>query len=240
MNPPYPSPSGYPPAARRRGPGCFAVGCMIVVGLGVLFVLALGGTGFYLYRTVRPFVSTAPTPVRIYPATEAQYSAVLEKWRVFGNTLATDHAATLQLSADDLNTLIARAPEAQGLRGSTSVSLANNEIALAGNFPLPAGTNRPPGQPVYYFTGKLYFSVSFDNGELNLDFHKIETLDGKPAPALLEAVVEHPNFSRAFNRSFNDSLRGKMDRNPGATEFLDKVRSLGIRNNQLVLTAADR
>ena len=239
MNAPYSAP-GYPGPARRQGPGCFARGCITVVILFVCGVFLLGGFGWYAYATMAPFFSIRPVPIRSYPANSAQYSGLLDRFRVFLATLDAQHAATIAYSAEDLNDLVACAPSAWDLRGKVYFSIANDELISELSFVLPVNRNGPPNQPVYCFNGKAHTSVSFADGEWTFGFHDLETLDGKPAPALLAVLVKSAGFGRGFNASLNDTFHRKINENPSTAEFIGKIRSIGIAQNRLVITAAER
>ena len=245
MNPPPFPPSGYspgpgyPPPARRQGLGCFAVGCIVMVAVCLLLIGGVGGLGWYAYRVVRPFVGTRPVAIRIYPATAAQYSGVVDRFHTFLAALDATHRATLVLTADDLNTLVARAPEEAALRGRAYFSIVNNQLVCEASFPLRSRQNGLAGPQVYYVSGCLYLSASFADGEFTFVSNRLDTVDGKPAPALLTALVENPSFSRGFTQSVNDGFRKKLDQNPAASAFVAKIRSINIQDNRIVITAAD-
>ena len=240
QTPGYPPPSGYSGPARRQGLGCFACGCITVAVLFACGVLLLGGITWYSYATMAPFFSTRPVAIRSYPANNAQYSALLDRFRVFLTTLDAQHAATIAYSADELNDLVACAPSARDMRGKVYFSIANDELISEMSFELPLSKNEVPNQPAYYFNGKAHTSVSFAGGQWTFVFHDLETLDGKPAPALLSLLVRSGSFGRGFNASLNGTFHDKINQNPSTAEFIDKIRSIGIVQNRIVINAAER
>ena len=238
--PGYPPPPGYAGPVRRQGLGCFARGCITVVILFACGVLLLGGCTWYAYAAMAPFFSTRPVAIRSYPANSAQYSGLLDRFRVFLATLDAQHAAAIAYSADELNDLVACAPSARDLRGKVYFAIANDELISEMSFELPLSKNEVPNQPAYYFNGKVHTSVSFAAGEWTFVFHDLETLDGKPAPALLSLLVKSGSFARGFNANLNGTFQAKINQNPSTAEFIGKIRSVGIVRNRVVINAAER
>ncbi len=236
--PGQPYPPGYPPP--RRGMGCFARGCL--AAFLVLFVVGLLGVagGWYIYRSVRPFVSTEPVAVRTFPATNAQYEDVQRRIDTFQTNLANLRAATLELSADDLNVFVARSPAYATARGRIYLSMTDDLLGIECSVPVSGKEVRAGNSgTTYYFNGKLTCDFSYANGDFAIAARKMETLDGEPAPAFIAAVVANPEFNRSLSRSFNEGFHSSLHRNPAGEAFMAKVISMRIKNNHLVITAGD-
>src|SRR4029453_4419485 len=121
----------------RRGLGCFARGCLILVVFGVVLALAcLGGlysglqrhsaivhSIFWLAKTLS--VSETPAPVPPVAALTEQIQATGERWRDFKQKARAGQPAQIELTADDLNTLIAANRDA---RWKVFVSIAGNRL----------------------------------------------------------------------------------------------------------------
>ena len=98
--------------------GCFAKGCLIVIAAGVLVFFMVGGVSWYVARNVMPFLGPDPgKAIRVFPATDEQYQAVQNKLAPFVQAVNAGHAATVSLTADDINILVAREPQLADLRG---------------------------------------------------------------------------------------------------------------------------
>ena len=171
MNEPYaPMPGysnqpGYPPPP-RQGLGCFAKGCITLVIVVMLLGVLLGGVGWYVSRNVMAFVSPTPVPIRTFNATDAQYQDVIGRYTAFIEALNAGRAATLSLSADDLNTLIARDPGFKDVRGKLYFDIKDGNLVAETSFPIPDNDNafrsrRQRG----YFNGRAYlFGVVLQTG----------------------------------------------------------------------------
>ena len=155
--------------------------------------------------------------------------------------LSTGQAATLALSADDLNILIARASSAGKAHTKLYFAIVDNQMAIDSSFPL-SGESRggSSSDKAFYFSGKLFCDLSFANGEFAIVGRKLETIDGQPASAFLTAIFTSPAFNQSVSRSFNDGFHHALRQNPAGEEFLTKVRTIAVQNNRVVITAADR
>ena len=238
MNTPYPPTPGFAPPPRRQGLGCVATGCLVVVLFLVVVAVLFGVGGWYLYHSVQPFLGRQPVAVQVSQAPPAQYNALVGRFQTFMTAVAHKQAATLKLSADDLNTAIAYAPDAGNLRGRVHLDIVNNELVVDCSYPLSSDSAR--GQPIY-LNGRVRSAVSYSSGEFNFLIRKLEKLDGKPTPSLVTALIDNPNFSRSFsngfNESFNRSLQEHLDRNSAAAGIIDRIRTIIVQDNQIVLSA---
>ena len=103
----------------RKGLGCFARGCLILVVFGVVLALAcLGGLYWGLQRhsaivhgvfwlAKTHSISEAPAPVPEFAASEEQIQGTQERWQDFKQKARAGQPAEIELTADDLNSLIA-------------------------------------------------------------------------------------------------------------------------------------
>src|SRR6266478_6847374 len=106
-----------PPPKRRLG--CFARGCLILVVFAIVLAIAcLAGLywGFQRHSAiVHSFywlaktnsIAETPAPVPEFAASDEQIQAVQERWRDFEQKTRAGQPAEIQLTADDINNLIA-------------------------------------------------------------------------------------------------------------------------------------
>src|SRR5262245_38104826 len=94
------------PQPKRRG--CFFWGCLSV---GILMVLLLGTmvAGFFFLRN--RFTSPESKPVPVYQSKPGQYEEVKARLQKFEEAAKAERPAQLELSADDLNTLLSSDPK---------------------------------------------------------------------------------------------------------------------------------
>lgn len=148
------------PPPRRKGLGCFARGCLTLSIFGIVLAIA-GFAGLYwgLHRNSALFygsywlaktrsLAQAPTPVPEFNASEQQIQLVQERWQDFEQKTRAGQAAEIELSADDINALIATTEDA---RGKVFVSIDGNQLRLQASVPIGGFL----GRPGYYFNGEV-------------------------------------------------------------------------------------
>src|SRR5215475_1205998 len=123
----------------RKGLGCFGRGCLIL--LVFVIVLAIAGFagmywglhrhsalfyGSYWMAKTRSFAE-APTPVPEFNVSDQQIQLVQERWQEFEQKTRAGQSAEIELSADDINALIATT---EGARGKVFTSIDEHQLRL--------------------------------------------------------------------------------------------------------------
>ena len=171
---------------RRKGLGCFARGCLILLIFAVVLAIA-GFAGLYwgLHRNSALFygsywlaktrsLAEAPTPVPVFNPSDQQIQLVQERWQDFEQKTRAGQAAEIELSADDINALIATGEYA---RGKVFVSIDGNQLRLQASVPIGGFL----GRPGYYFNGEVIIELE---GAQSLDdprFRRI-TINAQQVP----------------------------------------------------------
>ena len=171
---------------RRKGLGCFARGCLILLVFAIVLAIA-GFAGLYwgLRRNSALFygsywlaktrsLAQAPTPVPEFNASDQQIQLIQERWQDFEQKTRAGQAAEIELSADDINALIATSED---VRGKVFVSIDGNQLRLQVSVPIGGVL----GRPGYYFNGDVIIEV---NGAQSLGsprFSRI-TINGEQVP----------------------------------------------------------
>jgi hypothetical protein len=118
----------------RRGMGCFGKGCLI---LGVFFFLLglafICGTWIAMRYVRAEYFPAERVQLPVSPATEDEQEAVRARWNAFERTSRAHKPAKIELTADDLNALIASEPK---LRGNAFVTIDKNVARLRLSVPL--------------------------------------------------------------------------------------------------------
>jgi hypothetical protein len=160
----------------RKGMGCFARGCLILVVFAIVLAIACFA-GLYwgfqrnsailhgIYWLAKTHsLAEAPAPVPEFPASDKQIQAVQERWRDFEQQKRAGQPAEIELTADDLNSLIAAIREA---RWKAFVSMEENRLRVQASVPLGEFF----GRSRYYFNGdttiQLNGAESLENPQLN-------------------------------------------------------------------------
>jgi hypothetical protein len=216
---------------QKQGMGCFAKGCLTLFVLLSLLGVIVGIMVYTGYRKIAGYIADKPANIRVYPATDAQYNALTQKMTPFALAIQTNQASTLELSADEMNTLIARDPNFAHLRGKTYLTIENNELGADMSFPIDddAKSGRAATK---YFNGHVVLGVSVEDGRAELLPKRVEA-NGQPLPGWLTKIFANKDFMTSFNQSFNESFQ----KNPKVRDLMQHLRSVRIENNRFVLTS---
>lgn len=118
----------------QRGLGCFAKGCLILVVFFVLLGLAfVGGTYFAAKYLRTEYFSMHHERLPASQAPVEEEEAVRARWDAFERSARAHEPARIELSADDLNALIASEPK---LGGNAYVTIEDNTAHLQLSMPL--------------------------------------------------------------------------------------------------------
>jgi hypothetical protein len=171
---------------RRKGQGCFARGCLIGSIFAIVLAIAcFAGMYWGLYRHSALFygsywlakthsIAEAPTPVPEFSGSDQQVQRVLERWQEFEQKTRAGQPAEIELSADDINALIATT---EGVRRKVFASIEGDQLHLQTSVPIGEFL----GRPGYYFNGDVMVEL---RGAQSLDspqFSRI-TINGEQVP----------------------------------------------------------
>ena len=161
---------------RRTGSGCFARGCLIVLVFAIVLAIAcFAGVYWGLQRhsaiahgiywlAKTHSIGDAPAPIPESDVSEEQIRTIRERWQDFEQKTRAGQAAEIELTADDINALIASNRHA---RGKAFVSIDGNQLRLQMSAPL----GEILGRPGYYINGDITIELrgaeSLDNPQLS-------------------------------------------------------------------------
>jgi hypothetical protein len=171
---------------RRKGMGCFARGCLILLVFAIVLVIAcFAGMYWGLHRHSALFygsywlaktrsIAQAPTPVPEFSAAERQVQNIRERWQEFEQKTRAGQPAAIELSADDINALVQEGDET---RGKVFASIEGNQLRLQTSVPIGGFL----GRPGYYFNGDVTIEL---NGTQLLDNPQLSriTINGEQVP----------------------------------------------------------
>ena len=171
---------------RRKGLGCVARGCLILLIFAVVLAIAcFAGMYWGLHRHSALFygsywlaktrsIAEAPTPVPEFNASNQQIERVQERWQDFEQKVRAGQAAEIELSADDINALIATT---EGVRGKVFASIDGNQLRLQASAPIGGFL----GRPGYYFNGEVVIELEGAQSPDNPRFNRL-TINGERVP----------------------------------------------------------
>ena len=165
---------------RQKGLGCFARGCLILLVFAIVLAIACFAGMYWGFQRHSAIVhgiywlakthsiAAEPTPVPEFTGSDTQTQNVRERWQDFEQKTRAGQAAEIELTADDMNALIAANQDA---RGKVFMSIDGNQLRFQASLPL----GEVLGRPGYYF-----------NGDMTVEFKGAESLDN---PQLNRIVV---------------------------------------------------
>ena len=221
-----------PPAPpKKRGLGCLGCGCLVLALLVILFVGLVAGGTYLAYTKVVGLTSTTPAAVPTFNGSDDLYASARQKLADFDHDVKNHQAATVQLSADEINTLIARDPDVIKNNIHAFVTLVNNEGRVQASLPtdgLSHGIIK--GR---YFNLDASFGVDFDpqTKSVNLTPHALQFGN----KVLIGPNSENAAFMRSFTPAFNQSFNNAIRQNSDAAALLDQAKSIEIKDGALVI-----
>jgi hypothetical protein len=108
--------------------GCFGKGCLILIAFVVFLAVAFTGGTILAVRFLRTsYFSTAPVQLPASAATEEEQRAARANWYDFENAARAHTARRIEMTATQLNALIASEPD---LRGKAFVKIEDETARL--------------------------------------------------------------------------------------------------------------
>ena len=235
-NPPPPPLSPYQTPPRRSGGGCFLKGCLALVVLVMLLGVFFGGSAWYLWHATEPFRTSARVPIPTFQADAAAEAATGQKLAAFNQTLAAGQRATLSLTGDDLNVLLAHDPTLSKFRDRVYLSVVHNQLVVETSFPLVDDSSLPAAQRLF-FNARFVLDASYSSGDFAFLLARLESINRRqPSSVLLNVAKWYvSNGSQTFNRSFHEQPE-KFGDLPRLTA---QIHTIILQDNQVVATSVD-
>lgn len=214
-----------PPPPKKKGMGCLGCGCLILVILVLLF-LGLVATGSYMiYREALSITSTTASTVQTFDGGDDMYNRAKQKLTDFDHDLHNNLAAKIELSADEINTLIARNPDFSKNNIHLFVTITNGKAEVQTSFPTGVFTRGLLKDR--YLNGDTSFGLTFDPTAktLDVDLQSLQ-INGEDLPK-----ENLPLIQTKINPALNRILQGS----PECKSVLDQAKSIEIKDNELVI-----
>jgi hypothetical protein len=220
-----------PPVQKKRGLGCLGCGCVALVLLVILFLALVGGIGYFGYAKTLSFTSTTPAAIPTFNDSDDLFQSARQKVADFDHDVKNHQAATIQLSADEINSLIDHNPDVAKNNLHAFVTLMNNEGRVQASLPTDAlSYGMIKGR---YFNLDTSFGVDFDSltKSVNLIPRTLQFGDKALIGSGSNNEASTRSFAPVFNQSFNNAIR----KNPDGAALLDQAKSIEIKDGQLVI-----
>jgi len=208
----------------RKGLGCFGRGCLILLVFAIVLAIAcFAGMYWGLHRHSALFygsywlaktrsIAEAPTPVPEFNASDQQIQLVRKRWQDFEQKTRAGQPAEIELSADEINSLIAINGDT---RSKVFASIEGNRLRLQASLPIGGVL----GRPGYYFNGDVIIELKGVQSRDSPQFSRI-TINGEQVPT---------DFLKWKYRS--RELREYLAEQGNAYE----VRTIEIRDGKVIL-----
>jgi hypothetical protein len=209
----------------KKGMGCFGIGCVVLLVALLLFGGLIAGIGYLAYSKAGSLTSAAPLTTRSFDGGDEMYGGAQQKLAVFHQALQQNQPATLELSADEINTLIARDPDMTGSQIHAFVAMTGDQMDLEASIPtslLPFGLFQ--GR---YLNGEASLSPAFDPASKSLTF----TLHALKIGSEAVPAAQLP----ALQTELQPFINTQMQRYPDAKNFLDHAQYIEVRDSKLLL-----
>jgi hypothetical protein len=217
----------------KHGMGCFAKGCLILAILTALLAIvcavgihrwARNHSLFHrglLYLVKTNALSDTPVVIPRFRATEAEMEAVRERWERFDRAAHHGQPSVIELTAHELNTLIASNPD---LAGKIFASIDGNRLRLQVSF-RERRRKRSRSQMSFLASSRLYYNLDVlidPHGPISLDHPQLDhiTLNGQPLP---NDLLDWTWNSRRLGDNLSD------------TREANRAGSIELRDEKLIL-----
>ncbi len=140
--------------------GCFAKGCLILGVFGVVLAIACAAGIYWGFRhhsavvrgmywlTKTHAITNAPAPIPPHETSDTKIQSAVDHWRNFETSVRAGQPAEIELSADEINDLIA---SNRDTRGKMFASIEGDRLRLQVSMPL----GEIAGRSGYYFNGDI-------------------------------------------------------------------------------------
>jgi hypothetical protein len=219
-----------PPVPRKRGLGCFGIGCLILALVGLLVVIILGSAYYAIHKEIIAVTSDTPPAVPPFTGSDDLYERTKQKVSDFDHDLENHQAATIRLNSDEINVLISRDPNATKNQIHAFVTLANNDGRVQASGPtgvLTHGWIRDR-----YFNVDASFQVHFESDlrMVHLIPNSLQLGDKDSTGTTLNSAQVNA-FVPMIDQTLNDALRGNSD----GRALLNQAKSIDIEDGELVI-----
>ena len=224
-----------PPPKKKRGLGCLGCGCVVLALMVVLFVVMMGSLAYAAYKMALELSSPTPPAITAFDGGDDLYQKARQKLGDFDHDVQNHQAATIRLSADEINTLIARDPNMIKNHIHAYMTMTEAEGRMQASFPTELPTHGWVAGRFCSFD--ISFAVHFNGSTKSIEVtpHALQLADkpilGPNAENSQQAQAMIAPYIPIFNQSLTDGIRKNSD---GAL-LLNQAKSIEIQGGQLVI-----
>ena len=220
---------GQPPVVvvhkRGGGMGCFAIGCIVALILVIVAIAVVAGIGYFTYTGVSKMTSDQAAAIPSFDGGDAMYEEATNKVNAFQKAAEGNQAARLELTADEINTLISHNPDYAHSSYKVFVTLKGDAATVDVSMPTSAlPVSVFPGR---YINAEAELVPSFDatSKNLNIILRRMK-VGGNPMAQEQLAPIQ---------MEMNPLLNVQLKRSSDADAILQHATSVAIQDNKLVI-----
>ena len=216
-----------PPKKKKSGCGCFGCGCFIVILLILLLIGLIVAGGYFGYQNAVKITSTAPSDVPTFTGGDDIYKTAQQKTSELQHDVDIHQHASIHLSADEINSLIAHDPTLTQRQDRIFVTFTDNQAQIQGSLPTDSV---PLVQNVLkdrYINFDTTFGLNFDPSTktININLHHMQignvTAPSNALPALQAEMIPFLNM--------------EMQNTAFMKDLLQQAKSIEIENGEMVI-----
>lgn len=221
-------PENPPPVVvveKKRGWGCWGCGCAVLAAIAIAAIAIFVFFGRSIYSMARNMTSEQGITIQTTDQGDAVFTSAQQKVAAFQQAIDQHQPASLHLTGDEINTLIARDPAYAKLKGHLHVDLKGDTAALQASFQL--GQFETFMLADRYFNGTVTTGIGFDPAthQVSLDLRQLQVGD-KPIP---ESSIS------GLNQALTQNANTQLQANPNARDFINHASKIAIENGELVI-----
>jgi hypothetical protein len=196
-----------------------------VVVVGVLGLGLLGGSFYLLYHAAYNLTSPTAATIPTFDGGDDVYNGAEQKITDFNHNVQQNQPASLHLSADEINTLLARDAGISGLNIHVFVTITGDQAAV--QFSCPVSATPLSVFKDRYLNGDGAIGLNFDPGirAVHVTFHSF-TLGSQAVPESELSFAES---------EFNPLINVQLQSDPNLKNVVDHARTIAITGGELVV-----
>lgn len=212
------------PERKRRG--CFFYGCLtVVIVLLVVVAATYFGVRYATSNLIETYTEASPVELPEVTISDSEWETLNSRVTEFREGLETNtEPVELSLSSDEINALIQRSEDFEDLKDKIYVDLQGDQIEAQVSVPLDKLSEVPMlgGAKGRYLNGTARLSAELRNNLLEV--HLVDlTVGEKKLPEEAKNAIQRENLAK------------EMYRNPEGLKLIQKLDSLVVTNNLLIL-----
>ena len=205
--------------------GCLGCGCLILGLLALLFIGLIVGGCYLGYAKVVSLTSTTPATIPTFDGGDDVYNSAEQKVLGFGHDVQNHQAATIQLSADEINSLIAHNPDLIRQKAHFFVTMANDQAQVQGSIPTDVFVQSLLKGRYINFDTTFAVGLNSDAKSVDIFLHHLQIGDQTTPDNLLPTM----------QAEMTPLVNAELQKYAVTKNLLQQAKSIEIKDGELVI-----